>query len=342
MVNRTTARSVGRAGNGGRVKRTAWAWARVAAGLAILLAIAWHVGAGPFLQGVRDVRLPAVLLAGLITAVVTACSALRWQLVARGLGMTLSLHVAIGAYYRSQFLNTALPGGVLGDVHRGFDHGRATGDLGRGLRAVGWERVAGQVVQLAVAAVVLAVVPSPVRPVLPVLLAGCLVLALVLVVLHVQSRRVGTSSGTSRRARAWRTARVDLRDAVLARSAWPAVTLLSLAVLAGHVAVFVIAARTVGIGAGLRVLVPLALLVLVAAALPANVGGWGPREGVAAWAFAGAGLGADQGIAAATAFGVLVFVASLPGAVVLVARAMRRSPLPAEPDDRVLVGAGRG
>ena len=65
-------------------------------------------------------------------------------------------------------------------------------------------------------------------------------------------------------------------------------------------------------------LLPLAMLVLVAAALP-NVGGWGPREGVTAWAFAAAGLGPSLGVATAVVFGVMVFVASLPGAVVLVA-----------------------
>jgi hypothetical protein len=47
---------------------------------------------------------------------------------------------------------------------------------------------------------------------------------------------------------------------------------------------------------------------------------------VTAWAFAGAGLGADRGAAAAVAYGVLVLAASLPGAVVLVAgwRSRRR------------------
>ena len=65
-------------------------------------------------------------------------------------------------------------------------------------------------------------------------------------------------------------------------------------------------------------MLPLALLVMQAAALP-NVGGWGPREGVTAWAFAAAGLGASLGVATAVAYGVMVFVASLPGAVVLVA-----------------------
>jgi hypothetical protein len=59
------------------------------------------------------------------------------------------------------------------------------------------------------------------------------------------------------------------------------------------------------------------LLALTGAALP-NVGGWGPREGVTAWAFAAAGLGAASGVATAVTYGVMVFVASLPGAVVLV------------------------
>jgi hypothetical protein len=65
-------------------------------------------------------------------------------------------------------------------------------------------------------------------------------------------------------------------------------------------------------------MLPLALLVLWAAALP-NVGGWGPREGVTAWAFAAAGLGAATGVAPAVAYGGRVVAASLPGAAVLLA-----------------------
>jgi hypothetical protein len=66
------------------------------------------------------------------------------------------------------------------------------------------------------------------------------------------------------------------------------------------------------------------MLSLLAMAVPTNIGGWGPREGVAAWLFAAAGLGADQGVATATVFGVMVLVASLPGAVVLVVAWWRR------------------
>ena len=52
---------------------------------------------------------------------------------------------------------STLPGGVLGDVHRGVRHGRDVGDVGRGLRAVAWERAAGQVVQVVLAVAVLLV-----------------------------------------------------------------------------------------------------------------------------------------------------------------------------------------
>jgi hypothetical protein len=53
---------------------------------------------------------------------------------------------------------------------------------------------------------------------------------------------------------------------------------------------------------------------------------------MAAWAFAAAGLGAEQGVAAAVAYGTFVLLANLPGALVLV---MGSRPAPG----RVTVGA---
>ena len=123
-------------------------------------------------------------------------------------------------------------------------------------------------------------------------------------------------AGRSRWARLRSAAARDLRDGLLARRAWPAIALASALVVAGHAVTFLIAARTAGATAPPSQLLPLALLVLLAAALP-NVGGWGPREGVTAWAFAAAGLGASLGVATAVVYGVMVFVASLPGAAVL-------------------------
>jgi len=82
-------------------------------------------------------------------------------------------------------------------------------------------------------------------------------------------------------------------------------------VVAGHAATFLIAARTAGVTAPLSRMLPLALLVMLVAALP-NVAGWGSRERATAWAFAAAGLGASLGVATAVVYGAMVFVASLP------------------------------
>ena len=175
-----------------------------------------------------------------------------------------------------------------------------------------WERSAGQVVQIVLTVAVLLVLPSPVRGVAP-LAAVALLVAGAMVALR---RR--PPAGRSRWARLRRAAARDLRDGLLAARAWPAIALASALVVAGHAVTFMIAARTAGATVPVSRLLPLALLALLAAALP-NVGGWGPREGVTAWAFAAAGLGASLGIATAVVYGVMVFVASLPGAAVLVA-----------------------
>jgi glycosyltransferase 2 family protein len=297
-------------------RRAVWWWVRLAAAAGTLAVLVWHVGTSPFLDGLRAVDGEALAAASGLAVLTTVCCAWRWRIVARGLGIDLPLGTAVAAYYRSLFLNVTLPGGVVGDVHRGISHGRDTSDVGRGLRAVAWERSAGQVVQVVLTVAVLLVVPSPVRATMP-LVALALLAAAVGVALAAGVRpAVGRSRWLTVVAR-------ELRGGLLARRAWPAIALASALVVAGHAVTFLIAARTAGATAPPSEMLPLALLVLVAAALP-NVGGWGPREGVTAWAFAAAGLGASCGVATAVVYGVMVFVSSLPGAVVLVAVWVRR------------------
>jgi uncharacterized membrane protein YbhN (UPF0104 family) len=297
--------------------RTWWAQLVAAATLGVLV---WRLGTGPFLDGLRTVDGGALAAASGLAVLTTTCCAWRWRIVAGGLGVDLPLRTAVAAYYRSLFLNVTLPGGVVGDVHRGISHGRDTSDVGRGLRAVAWERSAGQIVQVVLTVAVLLVAPSPVQPVMP-LVALALVAATVAVVLVARGR---PAAGRSRWARLRGAVARDLRVGLLARRAWPAIALASALVVAGHAATFLIAARTAGVTAPASQLLPLALLVTQAAALP-NVGGWGPREGVTAWAFAAAGLGASLGVATAVVYGVMVFVSTLPGAVVLLAAWLSRT-----------------
>jgi len=289
-------------------------WARPAAVAAVLAAVIWRLGSGPFLDGVRALDGRALVAAAAIFLITTVCAAWRWKIVADGLGVRLSLTNAVAAYYRALFLNLTLPGGVAGDVHRGVSHGRDVRDIGQAVRAVVWERTAGQAIQVLLTISILFVLPSPLRSSMPfvalALVATVVVVVLVLVVLV----RIGR--GRSRWERAQNVAVADIRHGLLRKRALPAVVLASTVAVLGHVLTFLIAARAVGVTAPVSRLLPLAFLSMMAMVLP-NIGGWGPREGVTAWAFSAAGLSAGRGAATAVAYGILVLAASLPGAVVL-------------------------
>jgi uncharacterized membrane protein YbhN (UPF0104 family) len=289
---------------------------------ALLGLLLWQVGTGPALAGLRLIDGPALAGALGIGVLTTVCCAWRWSLVAGGLGVRLPLGTAVAHCYRAIFLNSTLPGGILGDVHRAVRHGREVGDVGRGVRAVVWERLAGQIIQVGVAVVLLAALPSPVRGYLP-LVAAVLVATGLGILL---AARLLPRGGASRWARGVRAVVADLRAGVLAARVWAGILLATVLALAGHLATFLLAARTVGADAPLSQLLPLTLMSLLAMALPLNVAGFGPREGVAAWAFAAAGLSAAEGVATALVYGALVLVASLPGAVVLLVRRITPPP----------------
>jgi uncharacterized membrane protein YbhN (UPF0104 family) len=293
---------------------------RLAAGITVLWFLGRHLGAAPFEDGLRAVTWPAVVAAVTLTALTTVCSAWRWRVVARALGVGIGLPGAAGAYYRSLFLNSVLPGGVLGDVHRAVTHGRRAGDVVRGLRAVGWERLCGQVIQAVVTVVVLLTLPSPVRPALPYVVAGvaCVAGCAAFVVRRAARR------GRSRLTGAARAVSADLRRGLLAPDVWPQLTVASVLVVAGHTATFVIAARVAGCTAPMGELVALLMVVQVAVVIPLSIGGWGLREGAAAWAFAAAGLGAATGVTIATLYAVLMLAAVAPGAGLLLGDAVRR------------------
>ena len=305
---------------GPAVRRFGPSLLRLAAGVAVLWFLGRLVGAAPFEDGLRAVTWPAVVAAVTLTALTTVCSAWRWRVVARALGADLDLSVATGAYYRSLFLNSVLPGGILGDVHRAVTHGRRAGDVAQGVRAVAWERLCGQVIQAVVTAVVLLTVTSAVRPALPYVLAGIAgVAGCAALVVGGAARR-----GRSRPVRAARAIAADLRRGLLVPGVWPQLTLASVLVVAGHTAVFVIAARVAGCTAPLGELIALLMVVQIAAGIPLSVGGWGPREGAAAWAFAAAGLGAANGVTVATLYAVLMLAAVAPGAGLLLRDTVRR------------------
>lgn len=275
--------------------------------LLLLAALVSHLGTSPFersLQVLSTWPIVAALLLGVIT---TTAQALRWRTVAAGYGAAdgLTRTRAVAECYRSALLNAVLPGGVLGDAVRAW---RQRAPRERGLRssaqAVIGERVAGTVLLLVAVAVVL----LPMEPLVSAMaLAGA-------------AGAVGVAAPTLKR--------LSLQGQ-LAVWGWSLLSLVSL------VTKFGVAALALGTVSGLTDVVTLALIVLAGMSIPIGVGGFGPREAVAAIAFAAVGLSADAGVATAAAYGMLAAVSALPGVAVMLFDLRRDSRVSAANDDAV-------
>ncbi|MFC8679937.1 lysylphosphatidylglycerol synthase domain-containing protein [Microbacterium ureisolvens] len=288
---------------------------RIAAALGVVAGTIAVVGAEPFAAGLAAISPTTILAAAVLTAVATTAAAWRWRIVSARFGLPLTWGEAFAAYYRSQFLNTVLPGGVAGDIHRAYDHGRRHDDAGRAARAVVAERVAGQLVQLVVTLAVLLSLglTSPLAPL--VTATAALIALLVAIVVAVAA----SSPGRALLRREYRM----LRPLLVRPVELTAIVVASIVVLAAHTGTFVVAGLAVGVSAAPHELAIVALVVLAAAAIPLNAGGWGPREAVAASAFALAGLGAGAGLAVSASFGVLTALAVAPGALAVLAGRFR-------------------
>jgi uncharacterized membrane protein YbhN (UPF0104 family) len=289
---------------------------RLVVEVGVLIAVIAHVGTGPLLRGLLSLDGRTIGAALLLAAVATAAAAWRWRIIATRLGVKLRWSTAIGMYYQSQFLNTVLPGGIVGDVHRAVARGQGAESIKQTSRSVAIERTAGQVVQLAVALTVLAWFGAEFEGYLLATLAvglGTIVIALlVTVVVSARARKALIHEARELRA-GLGSARVSVQ-----------VAFASVVVIACHVATFTIATAAVGESVPAGRMLALAFVVLLGASIPLNIGGWGPREGIAGWAFALTGFGAAAGVAASTLFGALVIISVIPGAVVTAVSAVRR------------------
>lgn len=223
---------------------------------------------------------------------------LRWRAVAAGLGDRMNRTEAISRCLEAAFLNAVLPGGLAGDALRAFRRGRARDDWGTGIGSVVGERLCGTAVVTLVAA---ASVASLGRADLA---AALLVITLI----------VAGVAGYSMRALP--------ATAVVACVAWSIVGWLA------YLGLFALAAgglAAAGVSPPLPPLqtVVVGSLVLAGMSIPLNVGGWGPREGVAVLAYGLAGLDGSAGFTTSVAYGLLALASVLPGALVLIAGRVR-------------------
>jgi uncharacterized membrane protein YbhN (UPF0104 family) len=291
------------------------AWIRALTGPVILAALALTLDLDVVLDRLGTLEARWALAALGLGVVQTAVLAWRWRYTAGRLGLDLPFTTALKEYYLAVFLNQVLPGGVAGDAARAWRHaGRTDSGVtsGPAVRAVVLERASGQLVMaFAAAASVAAIGVRTGQPTWTVLGGGAL-LASVGSTLWARARFAAAG-------RASVLARVmdDAGTALLSPDALRVQVPTSALILASYVAVYLCAARAVGVETPAVVLGLLVPPVLMAMLVPVTVAGWGLREAAAAAVWHASGLGPADGVAISVAYGVLVLAGTIPGAVVL-------------------------
>ena len=81
--------------------RSVPSWSRSAVAALVLAAVVWRLGTWPFLDGVRGSTAARLRVAAAMGLAHIVCCAWRWTMVARGLGVPLSLPTAVAGYYRT-------------------------------------------------------------------------------------------------------------------------------------------------------------------------------------------------------------------------------------------------
>jgi uncharacterized membrane protein YbhN (UPF0104 family) len=282
-----------------------------------LAVVARWVDARVVLDRLGQLRPSWVALALVLSVVQMVVLAWRWRLTAARLGLVLPMRDALAEYYLGVFINQVLPGGILGDVSRAWRHARAAAHTGPAVRAVILERASAQAVMVLVAIVSVLLLPSATggmgstggSALLRIAMAAtaAVVGAATLLALG----RLPPSDSVAGRLRS------DVHRALLAADAVTLQALSALVVVGSYVAVFLVAARAIGVSTPTTSLLPLVAPVLMTMLIPVTVAGWGVREAAAAALWSLAGLSPEEGAAVSVTYGLLVLVSSTPGLVVL-------------------------
>ena len=248
---------------------------RIGTSALFLCALVWLLDAEALATRLAALRPRWALLAVGLSVPQMALMAFRWRLTAGRLGLDLPFGVALREYYLATFLNQVLPGSVMGDASRAWRHTRA-GDgapVGPVLRAVILERASGQAVMAATAALSLASMPLAfaIAPRSLLLLGAGICGATVLFAFLVRRRLPSLGPLASE----WE----DVHKALLARDVFPLQLATSALVVASLLAMYVVAAKAIGVDTPVMTLLPLVAPVLMSMLIPGTVAGLGDPRG---------------------------------------------------------------
>jgi len=236
-------------------------------------------------------------------------SALRWAIIARGLGSRVRTVQAIVFYLRGITINTLLPGATVGgDAFRAFQMVRIGNGLAQSTFSVVLDRLAGLWAQAAVSLVAAVIYLASARTdaYFPVLTYTALLAGIVIVPWLPLERLPLPERGALRRAAdlwdAWRRFRRE-QPRLLA-----SIMLLAAGVAFMSTSAFWFCLRAVGLDLPFLDTLLIAAAIFIAAAVPIALAGFGPREVGAAAVFAIMGGSVTPATAASVLYGLAATV----------------------------------
>jgi glycosyltransferase 2 family protein len=284
--------------------------------LACLVLLVWWLEPQEILTSLSNVSALHILAGLLLVQGQIVLSGLRWRFTAARLGQKMPVFHAIGEYYVASAVNQVAPGGMAGDVLRAYRSADSeAGGWQRSAKAVFFERLSGQLAFVCLCLPGLVLWPLLIGKNLwsteGLLVAGALF--------------VGLAAAGTLLMRRVESLRGDFVEVFLRRGAFVVQGGLSLAVVFGYVALFMLAADAVGKPlplVGAFTVVPLCLAAML---IPTGLGGWGTREAAAAALWPLIGLASSDGVSASLVYGALAMAGASPGFLVIAVSQRRRT-----------------
>ena len=256
-----------------------------------------------------------------IAVVMAGVNATRWGVVARQLDAGLAVGDIARFFAIGLFFNQTLPSTVGGDGFRIYFAWRAGVGLRGAVHGVLIDRVAGMLGLIALAAVILPALFALFDDVRAAWAIAALIAAVAAgyIILLALDRVIGDWLAR------WSVTRPIVDLSAAARRMWlplpPAAAILALAV-ANHLlatATMLALARGLALPLGFGALLVIVVPMLVVAAVPISVAGWGLREQAMVFGLAALGIGATDATALSVLFGGVMIAIGLPGGVLWLA-----------------------
>jgi uncharacterized membrane protein YbhN (UPF0104 family) len=304
--------------------------AKVAVSALLLYLSLRSVNVGVVVERINQLNAGWLFFILIVLMVQTALLAVRWRQIVLVSGANLSLSAALRYSLIATFFNQTLPSTIGGDAARVWLLGRS----GAGWRLAGYSVLIDRGVGLFALAILvvvclpwsLALVRDPVGSAALVVIGfSSIVGALIFTAITFAPKRVMNRWWLTRHLAA--TAGIAWRLCLSPGSA-ASVGVLSIAIQFLTVTAVWGAAQSINAPLEFPFALFLVPPVMLIAAIPISIAGWGLREGTMIVAFAYAGLSPDNGLVVSVLFGAASFIVGALGGIFWIASGERLSPPP--------------